>query len=208
MRAAKPMARVTLMAAFLVAVLSGCYLPLRFDAEIELSRRGYYSIIFDGYVTWVPLFDELRKGELSEKQEKKKSEQIVRDLARDSAATEVKYLKNGVFKLHWEKSGDLFRSSLITFVRRNAAMLSISFVKKKGLVTLRGTDVGKSNAKKLVAMGLGIDGELRVKTDGRVISHNATKKRKITEDGRTKMLYIWKIKSLFERAPELVMVLR
>ena len=57
-------------------------------------------------------------------------------------------------------------------------------------------------------MGLGIDGELRVKTDGRVINHNATKESKITENGRNMKLYVWKIKSLFERAPELIMVLR
>ena len=57
-------------------------------------------------------------------------------------------------------------------------------------------------------MGLGNDGELRVKTDGRVINHNATKESKITENGRNMKLYVWKIKSLFERAPELIMVLR
>ncbi len=200
--------KVMAVAALLGAVLSGCYLPIRFDAEIELSKRGYYSFIFDGYLAWVPFFDKLKKGEYSKKEEKKKSKQIIRDLKRDSSTKEVKYFKNGIFKVHWEKSGDLFRSPLITFVRRNAAMFSISYVKTKGLVTLRGTMVQKKDARTLVEMGLGIDGELRVKTDGRVINHNATKKRKITEDGRTKMLYIWKIKSLFERAPELIMVLR
>lgn len=200
--------KVMAVAALLGAVLSGCYLPLRFDAEIELSRRGYYDIIFDGYLVWVPFFDELRKGELSEEMERKKTKLIIRDLTRDSSTKEVKYFKNGVFKVNWQKSGDLFRSPMITFVRRNAPLFSISYVKKKGLVTLRGTMVGKSNAERLIEMGLGIDGELRVKTDGRVIDHNATKEREITEGGRTKTLYVWKIKSLFERAPELVMVLR
>ena len=51
--------KAMVVAAFLMAVLSGCYLPLRFDAEIELSKRGYYSIIFDGYLVWVPFFDKL-----------------------------------------------------------------------------------------------------------------------------------------------------
>ena len=133
--------KVIAVAALLGVVLSGCYLPVRFDAEIELSKRGYYDFIFDGYLALVPFFDKLKKGEYSKKGERKKSKQIIRDLKRDSSTKEVKYFKNGIFKVHWEKSGDLFRSPLITFVRRNAAMFSISYVKKKGLVTLRGTMV-------------------------------------------------------------------
>lgn len=198
--------KAMVVAAFLMAVLSGCYLPLRFDAEIELSKRGYYSIIFDGYLVWVPFFDKLRKGELSKKQEKKETRKILKDLKRDSAAKEVKYFKNGVFKVNWEKSGDLFRSPLVTFVRRNSVLFSISYLKDSGQVTMRGTMVKKNDAKRLTEMGLGIDGELRVKTDGRVVDHNATKKTKDPESNQT--IYIWKIKSLFETAPKLVMVLR
>ncbi len=198
--------KVLLAAAFLAAVLSGCYLPLRFDAEIELSKRGYYSIIFDGYLAWVPFFDKLRKGKLSKKKERKESKRILKDLKRDSATKEAKYFKNGVFKVHWEKSGDLFRSPMVTFVRRNATLFSISYIKKSGQVTLRGTMVKKSDAQRLTDMGLGIDGELRVKTDGRVVKHNAAKETKVP--GSNQKLYVWKVKSLFDRAPELVMVLR
>lgn len=57
-------------AAILVAIvlshaLAGCYLPIRFDAEIEITRNGYYEIFFDGYVTEVTLFDALRRRALS-----------------------------------------------------------------------------------------------------------------------------------------------
>ena len=125
-----------------------------------------------------------------------------------TAAKEVKYFKNGVFKVNWEKSGDLFRSPLVTFVRRNSVLFSISYLKDSGQVTMRGTMVKKNDAKRLTEMGLGIDGELRVKTDGRVVDHNATKKTKDPESNQT--IYIWKatLKSLFETAPKLVMVLR
>ena len=201
-----PVARVSILAAILTVVLSGCYLPLRFDAEIELSKRGYYSIIFDGYLAWVPFFDKLKKGELSKEQEKKESEKILTDLTRDSATKEVKYFKNGVFKVNWQKSGDLFRSPMITFVRRNAVLFSISYVKDSDQVTLRGTMVKQNDAKRLTEMGLGIDGELRVKTDGRVVDHNAAKETKVP--GTNQKLYVWKVKSLFEQAPKLVMVLR
>ena len=66
--------------------------------------------------------------------------------------------------------------------------------------------VKKSDATRLTEMGLGIDGELRAKTDDRVVKHNATKDSKIP--GSNEKIYVWKVKSLFDRAPELVMVLR
>ena len=119
------------VAALLGVVLSGCHLPVRFDAEIELSKRGYYDFVFDGYLAWVPFFDKLKKGEYSKKGGRKKSKQIIRDLKRDSSAKEVKYFKNGIFKVHSEKSDDLFRSPLITFVHHNAAMFSISTSRKR-----------------------------------------------------------------------------
>ena len=46
----------------LTALLAGCYLPIRFDAEIEVTRNGYYSVVFDGYLVSVPLFRGLREA--------------------------------------------------------------------------------------------------------------------------------------------------
>lgn len=196
------------LAAVGLAALAACYLPVRFDAEIDLSKRGYYELLFDGYLVWVPFYDKLKKGEIQALRENEEAQKIIDDLTRDSATKEAKYFKNGVFKVNWQKSGDLFRDPMITFVRRNATLFSISYSKENQQVTMRGTMVKEVDAKRLTEMGLGIQGELRVKTDGQVLEHNATKESKISEDGRQKSLYVWKIASLSERAPKLVMVLR
>lgn len=34
-------------------VLTCCYMPIRFDAEIDVSRGGYYEFFFDGYLAKV-----------------------------------------------------------------------------------------------------------------------------------------------------------
>jgi len=33
----------------LVVGLGGCYMPIRFDAEIAIHRTGHYEMLFDGY---------------------------------------------------------------------------------------------------------------------------------------------------------------
>ncbi len=43
-------ARALVLAAFLAAGLGGCYLPLRFDAEVKIMRGGYYEMDYDGYL--------------------------------------------------------------------------------------------------------------------------------------------------------------
>ena len=41
----------------IVSVVTGCYLPGSFDAEIELSRTGHYKMSFDGYIVEITLYD-------------------------------------------------------------------------------------------------------------------------------------------------------
>ena len=49
----------------LSAFLGGCYIPIRFDAEIEIHRTGHYDFIFDGYLASVELYKGLREGKIS-----------------------------------------------------------------------------------------------------------------------------------------------
>ena len=65
--------RILALGAFLAAVLGGCYIPVRFDAEIELTRGGYYDMIFDGYMADVGLFDGINKGKISPARKERKS---------------------------------------------------------------------------------------------------------------------------------------
>ena len=196
-------ARALVVAAFLAAALGGCYLPLLFDAEVKIMRGGYYEMDFDGYLVWVPLYEGLRTGKISPAEEEKKVERLMVDLTRDTAITDTGYFKLGRFKVRWKKSGDLLRVKSVTFLRRNEIFIGIKYVKRTGLITLRGADVGKSARKRLIAMGLDSVGELRVKTDLPIVEHNAT-----TITGGKQKLLTWKIKSLFDPSPKLVLELR
>ena len=194
--------KALVLAAFLVVTLGGCYLPVRFDMEVEVTRGGFYDIIFDGYLARVPLYDGIQKGKIKPEEELKKVAIILTDLKHDTAVKQVSYIRQGHFKVHWEKKGDLLRAKMVTFVRRNEKILELKYVKTTGLITVSGKGIKQGDAKMLAEMGLNVEGQLRVITDARVLQHNA---QSVKDRPPGKKMYIWKIKSIFERAPNLVL---
>ncbi len=199
----RTMARFAALAAGLVVVLGGCYMPTRFDAEIEITRQGYYSVIFDGYMASIPLYNDLRQKKISKAEEKEKVAVIKTDLTRDSSVKEFKYYRKGFFKVHWEKSGDILSTGMVAFLRRNQNFLSLKFVKSSGLITMQGASVTKINGERLTDIGLGMQGQLRVRTNAKVVQHNASR---VVE--RDMKIYVWDIKSVFGPSPKLLIQMR
>ena len=189
----------------LVVTVGGCYVPVRYDAEIEISRTGFYRMIFDGYVARLPLYTALVKDELSPAEEREKVAQIQADLRRDSSVRQADYIRDGLFKVNWDKAGDIFGARMVTFIRRNEAILTLKYVKDTGLVTMRGADVSRDNALRLIDAGLNITGELRVITDAKVVRHNAAEVR---ERDDQRQMYIWTQRSALDAAPELEISVR
>ena len=188
------------------SALTGCYLPVRFDAEIEITRAGYYDVIFDGYLVSVPLYQGLREAKISPLEENGKVDAIRRDLIRDSAVKEFKYFKQGYFKVNWRRKGDLLRTKMVTFLRRNATILILKYVKTTGLITVQTAPIAKANARRLRESGLDTQGQLRVKTDARVVDHNAG--RMVDGPQRGQKIYVWDVKSLLDPPPKIVLAPR
>ena len=182
----------------LTALLAGCYLPIKFDAEVEITRNGYYSVIFDGYLVSIPLILGLRDATISSLEENEKVGNILKDFKRDSAVKEVKYFKQGRFKVNWQKKGDLLRARMVTFLRRNELILIVKYVKETGLITVQTNPIARSTAQRLLSSGLSMQGQLRVKTDLRVVNHNATKIVK-----KATPIYVWDIKSILDTPPKI-----
>lgn len=184
--------------------LAGCLLPVRFDSEITITRSGFYTAIFDGYVVSVPLFEGLANGKIDAAKESAEVKKLRDDLTRDKSLTEFKYISKGFFKMHWKRQGDLTVEHMIAFPRRNEAMFSLSYVKTDGRVTVMGADIRKSVAERLNNEGLGVTGQLRVRTDAPEISNNAD----LVDKKGAMRVYIWNVNSLFRKTPKLVLTLR
>lgn len=199
-----PVVRPLLAAVLVLAALSGCYLPILFDAEIDISRRGFYKIQFDGYLAEVNLYDDLQKKKVTKAAEQDRVKDILADFQRDRAVKEVKYFGQGRFRVVWQREGDILADRMVTFFRRNEAMLTISYVKETGLITFRGASISKANKTRLKDMGLDMQGEFRIRTSAQVRYHNA---HDVRDDGNEKV-YVWRIATIDERAPMMEIPLR
>lgn len=204
----RPFGRIATIIVALV-VISGCYMPMRFDAEIEITRTGHFSFIFDGYLAKVQLYDDLRQNKITPTQEKEEIEKIRKDMARDKSASEFSYLRKGYFRVHWERKGDLLASKTVIFMRRNEHMLGISYNNETGRAAVSGRSLKRDTRKKLDEIGLGgANGEIRVISDAPVLRHNATTVKKLRSRGAGFKMYIWKIKNIYAPTPSIIIALR
>ena len=199
--------RAGLAALALALLAAGCYLPVRFDAEIEVSRTGHYGIEFDGYIVDLPLYEGLFKQKVGGLEEEKKVETVKTDFKRDRGTKDIQYHRRGIFRVKWQDQGDLLRAKMVTFIRRNAAMLTVSYADTTGLVSIYGASLTKENIERIAALGLGSEGQLRVHTDAKVVTHNATSVADNPKKGPNFKTYTWKVAG-FETPPKLTIALR
>jgi hypothetical protein len=189
-------------------VLTGCYMPIRFDAEIDVSRGGYYEFFFDGYLAKVQLYQGLKDGEINREEERAQVKIIEQDFTRDSATKEFEYFKQGHFKVNYQRSGDLLKTKTMTFFRRNEYILGIAYNSETRQISMLGKSLKRDIKDRLRASGLDSSGELRLFTDGEVVSHNATTVRPFPSKGPEYKLYTWKIQNLLAPTPSLKIQVR
>ncbi len=207
------MTKVSVLKSMAVAVLlpvflSGCYIPIRFDAEIELHRTGAFDMKFDGYLAKVELYKALKEKKISPAEERKQIEYIKSDFARDPSVKKYKYFKQGHFKVNWHRNGDLIRSKSVSFFNSTSEyIIGIRFNKKNRRITMTTKSVKKSARKQLRDIGLDWSGKIRVFTDAKVLSHNATSVKKNKRLGGRFMTYSWDIKNNLAPTSELVIQL-
>jgi len=189
----------------MVGLLGGCYLPGTFDAAIEISRTGLYKLSYDGYIIDLNIYRDIVEKKLPPKTVKPKIDIVLADFKRDKGTKLIRYFDKGAFQVRWSKGGDLVKARQVVFFRRNENIFSITYNKDKSTMTVRGKYIKKQDANRLAKMGLDVvRGFIQVKTDGQVLEHNA---HKITDKGAVK-IHGWEIKSIFDRAPKLVVLLR
>lgn len=190
--------RRVVVVALACLVLASCYFPERFEAEVALVRSGDYRLIYDGVLTWAPLYSEVAQDSLSPAEAQDKQAIIRRDLARDPDFERLESLGQGRFRVLYRDEGTIGAPGLVTFLRRNEDLLTIQ-TGADGTATVRAKTILPAHQRQLAQVGLGMRGMLRVVTDAAVIDHNATAVRR----GSGFTLYEWTIDSLFSPAPKI-----
>jgi len=185
------------------AGLDGCYLPTDFNAMIQVAKDGRYVLNYSGQLTSVGLAKSLTQGKLSKKEEAERIQKTqIGLMRRNSAFRSVQYERQGRFKVDYESIGDLERTPFVTFVDGSSKFLTIKHLKKKGTVTVGGEKMKDQYVRELVKLGLKPGGTLRVRTDAKVLEHNADSVR-----GHRTREYLWEIKGFRGPPPKLVLQL-
>lgn len=190
----------------LAAVVSSCYIPVKFDAEIEINRAGYYTMLFDGYLADLTLYDGLASGKITPAQEKEKVATIETDMKRDSKTKEFKYFGKGHFKLNWQGEGDLLEAKMVTFLRTNETIFQLKYVANSGYVVFETKSISKDNRKRIKQMGLEMQGQIRLRTDMPIKDHNASYTKKDPKDKRFTWL-VWDVASILGPRPRAIFII-
>jgi len=186
--------------------ISSCYLPVKFDAEIEVNRAGYYTMLFDGYLVDLTLYNKLVSGKMTPEEEKEKVAIIETDLLRDSKTKEFKYFGKGHFKVNWKGEGDLLDAKMVTFIRTSEVIFQLKYVANSGLIVFETKSISKDNRKRIVQMGLNMEGQIRFKTDMPIKDHNASYTKKDPKDKRFTWL-VWDVKSVLQARPRALFII-
>ncbi|ARJ65509.1 hypothetical protein WV31_07505 [Magnetospirillum sp. ME-1] len=191
--------RIGVLAA--VLLLSSCYIPDKFRSELRLSKYGDYSLTYKGDLMFAPILDDYRKNKIKPENEAERQENIRRDLARDIAFRKIESKGKGRFAVEYERVGRLGKVQLTSLIRRDARLLSLRSM-ENGAIVIRANAMKPSDAQILAELGLNMEGEFRITTDGNVVKHNATQVKPFG----TSKVYIWKIENPLAVMPELVMI--
>ncbi|MBL4692418.1 MAG: hypothetical protein JKY92_03715 [Magnetovibrio sp.] len=187
-------------------MLSSCYIPVKFDSEIEVNRSGYYTMLFDGYLADLTLFNKIMSGEITPKEEKEKVAIIKKDMLRDSKTKDFQYFGKGHFKINWQSEGDLLEAKMVTFLRTNEVIFQLKYVENSGYIVFETKSISKANRKRIKQMGLNMQGQIRFKTDMPIKAHNATYTKKDPNDKRFTWL-VWDVKDITGPRPRAIFII-
>lgn len=185
-------------------LLSSCYVPDEFLAEIRLAKNGDYALIYRGTLTWAPMIKDVRSGDLSPSEIKEKQDVLIRDLERSGGFQSIEVLGPGRFKVFYERLGRFTGTRKVTFVRRSAEILSLE-VLTDGTLHVRANTMPKATDEdQFRSLGIQSRGKLRVVTELPIIGHNAPEVSDGPEGFPTWKTFDWTITHLGQRPPTLV----
>jgi hypothetical protein len=189
-------------AAVCLALLTSCFIPDQYEAEVRLTRDGSYGITFIGILTYAPLYSQIARGNIDEAHAKENDRMFLEQLKRESAFKEVVPLGKGRYRVRYEREGRFAGShQMVTFVSRQEPIFRI-LTKENGTAEVNGSGQALRYAKALNEVGIKSRGLLRITTDMEVIEQNAQFIRKSTAPGFT--MYDWRRRELTEPPPRLV----
>jgi len=197
-----PLARRFLAVVACLAVLTSCFVPDQYEAEIRLTKDGGYGITFIGILTYAPLYGQIVRGKIDDAKAKENDRMFLEQLKRDSAFKEVVGLGRGRYRVRYESTGRFAGAhQMVTFVSRQTPIFRV-LTTESGNVEVNGSGKGAIYAKTFNEIGIKSQGLFRIVTDAPVLQQNAQFVRASATPGFT--TYDWRPRELTEPPPHFV----
>ncbi len=186
----------------IVILLTGCYLPSDFTADLRITPNGNYNFQYTGQLTYLPLLEKIDKGALSQSETAEQVKAITADLARDKGFQEISYLDRASFHVRYKHVGNILKEKTFTFIRINSRLLSLER-HPDGTIDIYGDKPNTADAERIAATGLVMKGQLRIQTEAVVKQQNATQVIQASPP-----VYVWRIDGIQQPSPRLVLSTR
>ena len=161
------------MSVLCLFVLTSCFVPDQYEAEIRLTKDGSYGITFIGILISAPLYGQIVRGNIDEAKAKDNDRMFLEQLKRDTDFKEVVGLGRGRYRVRYEREGRFAGShQMVTFVSRQAPIFRV-LTTETAEVMVNGSGKGAIYAKSFEEVGIKSQGLLRIVTDMDVIAQNA-----------------------------------
>jgi hypothetical protein len=188
-----------LLLLLLLPLLSSCYLPNAFEAEIKLMKDGTFTLSFQGELIYYPLVYEIVAKNLPIEMQTEKMAVTERDLRRDTNFQEVRSLGRGRFKVRYKHTEKIEGTFLYTFVRRNAEIMAVKLA-PTGLLTVGARTLKPDDVRSARQIGITINGTLKVVSDLPIAESNAMETKK---EGLA-TAYLWRLTPETQKSPKIV----
>ena len=182
------------LVALIACLLSGCFWPEKFDATLDIEADKSFSFVYDGILAFAPAVAEIKKSGGISKQDDRKIAEIVGELRKDLAFKSASYAGDGRFKVRYERTGIIDRRIHIF----GDSMRLVTLAPSGDGVIVEGFGLSDRDRKQLQEIGLGFDGNLRIRSGLKVTQNNANSIPTLGFGAHT-----WKLNWSMQQAPQL-----
>jgi len=188
--------------AFLLAItlgitllLSGCWIPENFEANITVNNNGSYTFTYDGILTFALALAAAKEGSLSNKDEAA-LEKEVEKIRKEPGFKKVEYMGKGRYKVFVEKSGKA--GEPYYFLSSHISEIFAIKPQQDGTIKITAARFSNKDLNKLRSIGANVNGTLAVSIEKgvKVLEHNAQSEPKMFGLFGA---YEWEIKSIDAR---------
>jgi hypothetical protein len=155
----------------ILLLLSGCWIPENFDANVKVNDDGSYTFTYDGTLAFALALAAAQEGSLSQKDEADFAEEA-EELRKEPGFKDVEYLGKGRYKVFVEKTGELGEEYY--FLSRESKIFAIQ-PQDDGSVSISAVSPSEKAINEFRSIGAKMAGTLTVSVAQgvEVVRHNA-----------------------------------